>query len=416
MVIVPWFFSLEKLQQRGEKMRRQKMWLLILNITFNMVMGFILPVNMVFINKNLHEPLTTAGFALMVYSLFMMIGNALGGVLFDKTSRRWTLQSGYFIAVLTLIGMSFHHVWPSYIFMLVMLGFGMGISYTAINAYTAYIAEQSVGDSRIFFNNMYLAANVGIAIGSTAVSFIFNASIFLTFFIPVLMFVSCIIIVFFKADLFDETNEQANESHDHYNDDQPADPKIEIGDRRFRLNLIILSGAIFMMWMGYTQWDSNMSVYMLSRGMTMKQFGLIFTINATSLLIIQPIMNRVMSKLFKLLKNQIMIGITIMGLSFLLLPNAKSYLTFVTSMLILTVGEAMVFPTIPALLNKMSTNKNRGSLQSLYSIFGSLGRAVGPYVGSLLATWLTFGHLFYGITVMMIIIAVSLQSVKELNK
>ncbi len=397
-------------------MRSQKLWLLILNITFNMVMGFILPVNMIFINKNLNQPLTTAGFSLMVYSALMMVGNYLGGVMFDKLSRKWTLQIGYLIAIVSLVGMTIHHVWPSYLFMLVMLGFGMGISYTAINAYTAYVAEQSVGDSRVLFNNMYLAANLGIAAGSTAVGFIFEYSVFFTFFIPVILFVLCILIVFFKSSVLDATNEEAEHSHEYKVSAEKADPKQIIGEKRYRLNLIIISLGVFIMWMGYTQWDSNMSVYMLNQGYTKQEYSIVFTVNAASLLLIQPIMNRIMSRIFKQLRNQILFGIIIMGLSFLMLPNANHYWMFIVSMLILTVGESMVFPTIPALLNKMSTRKNRGSLQSLYTIMGSLGRAIGPYAGSVIVSVLSFGNLFYGITAVMIVVAVSLKGVKELDR
>lgn len=397
-------------------MRSQKLWLLTLNATFNMVMGFILPVNMIFIKQNLHQTQNMAGFSLMVYSALMMVGNYLGGILFDRYSKKWTLQIGYIIAVVSLIGMTFHHVWPSYLFMLVMLGFGMGISYTAINGYTAFVAEETVGDSRVLFNNMYLAANLGIAIGSTAVGFIFEWSIFFTFFIPVIFFIACLLIVFFKSGVLDQTNEEAEKTHDIVVDDEEVDPKIAIGQKRFRMNLIILSLGIFIMWMGYTQWDSNMSLYMLGHGFSKKEYSIVFTINAASLLLIQPIMNRIMSKLFKLLKNQILVGITIMGLSFLLLPGAKQYWMYVVSMLILTVGESMVFPTIPALLNKMSTSKNRGNLQSLYTSMGSLGRAVGPYAGSLIVTALSFANLFYGITATMILVALSLKGVKELEK
>lgn len=397
-------------------MRSQKLWLLTLNVTFNMVMGFILPVNMIFINKNLHQSATMAGFALMVYSGLMMVGNYLGGILFDKLSRKWTLQIGYIIAVISLIGMTFHHVWPSYFFMLSMLGFGMGISYTAINAYTAFVAEQTIGDSRVLFNNMYLAANLGIAVGSTSVGFIFEWSIFFTFFIPVIFFLLCLLIVFFKSATLDATNEEAEKIHEFTVSDEGVDPKVATGEKRYRLNLIILSLGVFIMWMGYTQWDSNMSLYMVNNGFSKKEYSMVFTVNAASLLLIQPVMNRIASKLFKLLKNQILVGIIIMGLSFLLLPNAKVYWMFIVSMLILTVGESMVFPTIPALLNKMSTTKNRGSLQSLYTIMGSLGRAVGPYVGSIIVMILSFGDLFYGITAAMILVALSLKGVKELEK
>ncbi|AUI72205.1 MFS transporter [Companilactobacillus alimentarius] len=396
-------------------MRAQRIWLLILNVAFNLVMGFILPVNMIFIHKNLHESLVTAGFALMVYSAFMMVGNALGGIMFDRFSRRGTLYTGYGISIISLLGMSFHHVWPSYAVMLFILGFGMGLIYTAVNAYTAFVAEQMSGNSRVVFNNMYLASNIGIAIGSTAVGYIFKWSIFFTFFIPMLLFVISTIILFSKANLLDHVSQRGDSDTEvtDYNSSE-VDPRVEIGSRRFNLNIFIICASIFIVWLGYSQWDSNMSAYMLNQGYTTREYGLVFTINAGSLLIIQPVMNRVISKIFKLLKYQIFIGTIIMGSSFLLLPEARTYSAFIISMLVLTVGESMVFPTIPALLSKMSTKRNRGTFQSFYSIFGSLGRAVGPYAGSLVITALSFSNLFIGITVSMIIVAVAMIGVKEL--
>lgn len=396
-------------------MRAQRLWLLILNITFNLVMGFILPVNTIFIHKNLHESLVTAGFALMVYSAFMMIGNALGGFMFDRFSKRGTLYIGYGISIISLLGMSVHHVWPTYAIMLFTLGFGMGLVYTAVNAYTAFIAEQMTGNSRVIFNNMYLAANIGIAIGSTAVGFIFKWSIFLTFFIPMLLFVISAVILVLKANILDHVREQDDDDIQRYESSDVKDPRIEIGVNRFRLNIFVICASIFIVWLGYSQWDSNLSAYMLNQGYTTREYGLVFTVNAASLLIIQPVMNRVVSKIFKLLKYQIFLGTIIMGLSFLLLPGAKTYLAFIISMLVLTVGESMVFPTIPALLSKMSTNRNRGTFQSFYSIFGSLGRAIGPYAGSLIITAMSFSTLFVGITISMIIVAIAMVGVKELG-
>lgn len=395
-------------------MRAQRIWLLILNITFNLVMGFMLPVNTIFIHKNLHESLVTAGFTLMMYSAFMMVGNAIGGVMFDRFSKRGTLYIGYAISILSLLGMSVHHVWPTYAIMLFILGLGMGLVYTAINAYTAFVAEQMSGNSRVIFNNMYLASNIGIAIGSTAVGFIFKWSIFFTFFIPMLLFVLSAVILLLRANILDHVveHEDANDAESPY--EEEADPRIAIGLGRFKVNLFIICLAIFIVWLGYSQWDSNLSAYMLDQGFTTREYGLVFTINAGSLLIIQPVMNKIISKIFKLLKHQIFVGTVIMGSSFLLLPSAKTYAAYVISMLVLTVGESMVFPTIPALLSKMSTSKNRGTFQSFYSIFGSLGRAIGPYAGSLIITALSFSSLFFGITISMIIVAVAMLGVKEL--
>lgn len=397
-------------------MRAQRIWLLILNVAFNLVMGFMLPVNTIFIHKNLHETLVTAGLALMVYSAFMMVGNAIGGIMFDRFSKRGTLYIGYVISIASLLGMSVHHVWPTYAIMLVILGFGMGLVYTGINAYTAFVAEQMTGNKRVVFNNMYLASNLGIAIGSNAVGFIFDWSIFFTFFIPMLLFVVSAVILLFRANVLEKVHEENVDDISERTEEveEEVDPKITIGPRRFYINLFIICASILIVWLGYSQWDSNMSAYMLDQGYTTRQFGFVFTVNAASLLIIQPVMNRVVSKIFKLLKYQILLGTVIMGLSFLLLPGAKTYSAFLISMLVLTVGESMVFPTIPALLSKMSTNRNRGTFQSFYSIFGSLGRAIGPYVGSLVVTALSFSTLFVAITVSMIIVGVAMVGVKEL--
>ncbi|MGR3742473.1 MFS transporter [Companilactobacillus sp. DQM5] len=395
-------------------MKEQRRWLLLLNIIFNMVLGFILPVNTIFINKNLGEPLMTAGFVLMIYSAMMMIGNTVGGVMFDRFSKRLTLIIGYVISAFCLLVMSVHHVWPSYAIILSVLGFGMGLSYTAINGYTAFIAEQFLGDSRIIFNNMYLAANIGIAIGSTAVGFIFKASIFLTFLIPAIIFILSIFVALIKGSVLD-TYKNISHSNRESIKISEKDPKEIIGSTRFLINLIIISSAVFIVWVGYSQWDSNMSVYMLDQGLSTREYGLVFTVNAVSLLVIQPVVNRFISKIFKLLKFQLLLGIAIMSLSFLLLPSAKTFLAFILSMLVLTLGESMVFPTIPALLSKLSTNKNRGTMQSIYSIFGSLGRAVGPYVGSMIITLISYPSLFFIITVTMLVMGVLMIGIKETN-
>jgi len=417
MVVYTMAFFIEKLIEEVRGMRAQRIWLLLLNITFNLVMGFMLPVNTIFIHKNLHETLVTAGFTLMIYSAFMMVGNAIGGIMFDRFSKRGTLYIGYIISIVSLLGMSVHHVWPTYAIMLFILGFGMGLVYTGINAYTAFVAEQMSSNSRVIFNNMYLASNIGIAVGSNAVGFIFEWSIFFTFFIPMLLFVLSGIILLLRANILDKVHEHADtntEVDSNYETTDMVDPKIKIGSFRFNLNLFIICASIFIVWLGYSQWDSNLSAYMLDQGYSTRQYGFVFTINAGSLLIIQPVMNRVISKICKQLKYQIFIGTVIMGLSFLLLPGAKTYIAFLISMLVLTVGESMVFPTIPALLSKMSTNRNRGTFQSFYSIFGSLGRAVGPYAGSLIITALSFSTLFVGITISMIIVAIAMIGVKEL--
>lgn len=392
----------------------QQRWLLVMNATFNMVMGFILPVNTIFMTKNLHESMVVSGFVLMVYSGFMMLGNALGGYLFDHYSHRGTLLIGYLIAALGFLILSFCHTWPLYAIVLTVIGLGMGVSYTAVNSYTAVVAQQQSHHSQRIFNIMYLSANVGIALGSMLVSVIFQRSIFLTFFLPALCFITCLLIVIFRGHILDGT------THKHSNTTQSSEADIkevaitsQISKPRLYLNLFLICLAVLVVWLGYSQWDSNMSLYMLNNNFKMRDYSLLFSLNALSLMIIQPLMGHLTESLFSQLKIQIALGLAIMGSSFIFLPGAQQYWQYVVSMLILTIGESITFPTIPALLSKFSTAQNRGTYQSFYVIFGSLGRALGPYLGSLVATKSSFDVLFMLICGTILAVAGGVALVKE---
>ncbi|RHW51093.1 MFS transporter [Bombilactobacillus bombi] len=392
----------------------QQRWLLVMNATFNMVMGFILPVNTIFMTKNLHESMVVSGFVLMVYSGFMMLGNALGGYLFDHYSHRGTLLIGYLVAALGFLILSFCHTWPLYAIVLTVIGLGMGVSYTAVNSYTAVVAQQQRHHSQRIFNIMYLSANVGIALGSMLVSVIFQRSIFLTFFLPALCFITCLLIVIFRGHILDGT------THKHSNTTQSSEADIkevaitsQISKPRLYLNLFLICLAVLVVWLGYSQWDSNMSLYMLNNNFKMRDYSLLFSLNALSLMIIQPLMGHLTESLFSQLKIQIALGLAIMGSSFIFLPGAQQYWQYVVSMLILTIGESITFPTIPALLSKFSTAQNRGTYQSFYVIFGSLGRALGPYLGSLVATKSSFDVLFMLICGTILAVAGGVALVKE---
>lgn len=392
----------------------QQRWLLVMNATFNMVMGFILPVNTIFMTKNLHESMVVSGFVLMVYSGFMMLGNALGGYLFDHYSHRGTLLIGYLIAALGFLILSFCHTWPLYAIVLTVIGLGMGVSYTAVNSYTAVVAQQQRHHSQRIFNIMYLSANVGIALGSMLVSVIFQRSIFLTFFLPALCFIACLLIVIFRGHILDDT------THKRSNTTQASEADIkevaitsQISKPRLYLNLFLICLAVLVVWLGYSQWDSNMSLYMLNNNFKMRDYSLLFSLNALSLMIIQPLMGHLTESLFSQLKIQIALGLAIMGSSFIFLPGAQQYWQYVVSMLILTIGESITFPTIPALLSKFSTAQNRGTYQSFYVIFGSLGRALGPYLGSLVATKSSFDVLFMLICGTILAVAGGVALVKE---
>ena len=78
-------------------------------------------------SHELHKSLTTAGIVLMINSLGMVVGNLLGGTLFDKLGGFRTIMLGTITCLCATTLLNFFHGWPWYAVWLVMLGFGGGI-------------------------------------------------------------------------------------------------------------------------------------------------------------------------------------------------------------------------------------------------------------------------------------------------
>ncbi|WP_366509546.1 MFS transporter [uncultured Limosilactobacillus sp.] len=69
------------------------------------------------------------------------------------------------------------------------------------------------------------------------------------------------------------------------------------------------------------------------------------------------------------------------ALSFLALLFANAYSIVILGMVMLTVGEATVFPTIPAVVNNLSPVQAKRKYQGLPTALISFGKVIGPLLG-----------------------------------
>ena len=77
--------------------------------------------------EELNKSLTIAGIVLLINSLGMVVGNLLGGVLFDKLGGYKTILIGTFTCLISTTLLNIFHGWPWYAVWLVLLGFGGGM-------------------------------------------------------------------------------------------------------------------------------------------------------------------------------------------------------------------------------------------------------------------------------------------------
>ena len=67
---------------------------------------------------------------------------------------------------------------------------------------------------------------------------------------------------------------------------------------------------------------------------------------------------------------------------------------FVLAMVVLTLGEATAFPTIPAIINLLSPVDDKGKYQGMLNAFASTGKAIGPLFGGLIIERFSYRPLF----------------------
>lgn len=151
--------------------------------------------------------------------------------------------------------------------------------------------------------------------------------------------------------------------------------------------------SLCVIWTMYEQWSSNLSVFMTEQGISMTKYSLLWTINGILIVLCQLFiswLNRWYNNPYML----VYIGTFTIALSFILLLAAKSYAWYILAMVVLTIGEATVIPTMPAIVNSLSPVAVKGKYQGILNAYSSLGKAFGPLFGGLVIGAASYHLLF----------------------
>ena len=141
----------------------RKVWLLVAGMIINVTGASLWPFNTIYLHDHLGKSLSVAGMVLMINSLTGVIGNLLGGVLFDKWGGYKSTLVGIVITLVSILGLVFFHGWPLYVVWLALIGFGSGMVFPSMYAMVGTVWPEG---GRRAFNAMYVGQNVGIAIGT----------------------------------------------------------------------------------------------------------------------------------------------------------------------------------------------------------------------------------------------------------
>ena len=362
-------------------------WILIIGTFLNSIgSAFLWPLNSIYVHDYLGKSLSVAGFVMMLSSLAGIIGNLVGGYLFDKFGGYRAIVVGATLNILGLIGMYFWHEWPWYIVFLICIGFSGAVVYPMIYA---LVGQAWPTGGRKAFNAIFLAANVGVAIGPALAGLVADISFEYVFAVNLAVYAVffCFVVLTFKRFKHKLVEKERVET-------------VRVKNERAGFMAIgILSIALVICWIGYSQWAATISTYTQSLDISLTHYSLLWTINGVLIVAVQPVIRPILKRWENKLKHQLVLGMILMGISYGVIYFAEEFTFFVVAMVLLTLGEVFFTPVLPTIANKLAPEGRKGFYQGVVNAMTALGRTIGPLFGGIMVD-------LYGMQMLMFIFVI----------
>jgi len=351
-------------------------WILVLAMAINTTgSSFLWPFNTLYIHEYLGESMTKAGMALFVNSALAIVGNYLGGKAFDRLGGKKTLVISVIGLVLSSVGLLlFHQTYLGYVAMLGLIGFVGGMVFPTIYAMTGVIWPEG---GRRAFNAIYVAQNVGVALGTAVSGQIAAFSIQYIFIANLVLYIAFAIILFVGLSWI-QAPARMNAAHDEI---ETTRTPLARGAAR---TMLLVSIGYALLWFVYVQWQGTFAVHTKSLGVTISEYSILWTINGALIVFAQPLLTPILRWFGDDLKRQLMTGTGIFLLSYLIVPFAGGFKMFLVAMIILTIGEMFIWPAVPAMAARLAPIGKEGEFQGYVNIAASAGRMISPTVGGLI--------------------------------
>lgn len=364
-----------------------KLWLLLIGMVINVSgASFLWPLNTIYIHDELGKSLSIAGLVLLGNAGAGIFGNLVGGYLFDKIGGYYSILFGSGIVMAGAFTLSINHSWTPYVLLMIVIGFGSGVTFPAMYAMAGSLWPEG---GRKAFNSVYVAQNLGVAIGAASGGLLASVSFDIVFLgngIMISLFFFIVLIGFRSIN-----GDQIVRSSGLFGEEKRI-----VNKHKFRALLILCSGYL-LCWITYVQWQSTVAAHTQTIGISLREYSMLWTINGALIVLAQPILALTLKKWFHTLKQQIAVGTVLFIASLLILIGAEAFTGFAAAMIIMTLGEMLVWPAVPAIADELAPPGRAGFYQGVVNSTATGGRMLGPLLGGILVD-------IYGISLLFIIL------------
>lgn len=319
--------------------------------------------------------MTQAGLVLGLFSIFGLIGNAIGGALTDKYGRRNLILFGLVFSALSTLSLGLVNNFAVLIPVAAFIGM---LSDVAGPAHGAMIADILPARQRQEgFGILRVVANMSWIIGPTIGGFVAGRSFFTLFVMDAV--ISCIVAFLFYR-FIPETRVQ-----------KPGEKKQEDLLETFKGYRLVLRDLAFLafivatilMTIVYLQMYNSLSVYLRDvHGIQPQGYGFLLTASAIVVILFQfGITRRIRGRPPFLVMG---LGALFYMVGFGMFGFISAYWLFVAAIVVITFGEMIIMPTSQALAANFAPEEMRGRYMAVYGFTYGAPAAIAPGAAGLI--------------------------------
>jgi MFS family permease len=349
-------------------------WVLLIGTILSRGSAFMtLPFLSIYLSKHLDLPPVIIGITVGMSPVMGTVGGFIGGHLSDRFGRKRVMQFALFSIAFVYFGFTIAKSQGWFILLNALNGLCNSFFEPTSQALMADVTEKK---SRMkAYSLRYTAINIGASVGpllgaylattSAKMSFAITGSIYLLY---------AFVLVFFMHKLSITQSEQIGKKSVTFG----AAFKIFISDKA----LLYLVLGVILVNIGYSQMDSSLPQFLgksLSNGVVI--FSFLLTINALMVVFLQMPISLIAER-FKPMQVM-MVGSILMAAGLLLCSMINGWVMAILSMIFLTFGEILIFPSNSMLIDQLAPDHLRGTYFGAGQ-FRKAGNFLGPILGGYL--------------------------------
>ncbi len=331
--------------------------------------ALLFPFFALYITSKFDVGMTEVGILFALFSISSFIGSALGGALTDRLGRRGMLIFSLISTSVSSVLMGLVNTLSVFYLLALLVGIFTDVGGPARQA---MMADLLPADKRVSgFGVFRVVFNISAAIGPAIGGFMATRS-YLALFITdaILSFITAILVYKYIPETKPETREDA--------------PHESLG-ATFRGYFTVLRDRIFVFYifasilagLVYMNFNTTLGVFLRDyRGIPESGYGILITINATMVVIMQFSVSRIIDKYQPML--MMALGTLLSGLGFALFGFVQTYSLAIVAMVILTIGEMIWAPVSNALVAMFAPEDKRGRYMAAFGFSWGIPFALGP--------------------------------------